>query len=432
MIYLLIFARSCSLRQTSRRSPGSIPTPATASSGSRASPAAPASTSIRTATPPTARSWSTRRPTASRFSISTTQQSQAGGEGPRAPDRRGRKTQRVYYLRDGAAFWTERRHRRDAQDRAICRGAAPSPPSTPTRRCSPAHTSKATARTTTIAARHDGNAPHAGAFARSAPQQGPDDGGALGRAPADGAVHAQRQDRRNQDHSQSQRLAEPSALLAHRSNAADVLPRRPVAQGGPHLDDPHRRHASSKKIHTRTMAMEICGPRVLERRRQDHLVRPADAARRGFLAGRLSTSIPASAPGITCSATSGRSTSTSRATASCSPATAAIPGQVARAKDGQWIYLFRPELLPESRARRQELRPARRAARRAAGEHVEAQYRLEPNVSFTPDQKWVVFRSNMFGEPTSLLWRWPKRGNLKESFIVLQLCGFCPFSCWSR
>ena len=25
-------------------------------------------------------------------------------------------------------------------------------------------------------------------------------------------------------------------------------------------------------------------------------------------------------------------------------------------------------------------------------------YRLEPNVSFTPDQKWVVFRSNMFGE----------------------------------
>jgi oligogalacturonide lyase len=25
-------------------------------------------------------------------------------------------------------------------------------------------------------------------------------------------------------------------------------------------------------------------------------------------------------------------------------------------------------------------------------------YRLEPNVSFTPDQKWVVFRSNMFGD----------------------------------
>jgi oligogalacturonide lyase len=25
------------------------------------------------------------------------------------------------------------------------------------------------------------------------------------------------------------------------------------------------------------------------------------------------------------------------------------------------------------------------------------QWRLEPNVSFTPDQNWVVFRSNMFG-----------------------------------
>ncbi len=24
-------------------------------------------------------------------------------------------------------------------------------------------------------------------------------------------------------------------------------------------------------------------------------------------------------------------------------------------------------------------------------------YRLEPNVTFTPDQKWIVFRSNMFG-----------------------------------
>ena len=29
--------------------------------------------------------------------------------------------------------------------------------------------------------------------------------------------------------------------------------------------------------------------------------------------------------------------------------------------------------------------------------HVVNLVRLEPNVSFTPDQKWVVFRSNMFG-----------------------------------
>jgi oligogalacturonide lyase len=24
-------------------------------------------------------------------------------------------------------------------------------------------------------------------------------------------------------------------------------------------------------------------------------------------------------------------------------------------------------------------------------------YHLEPNVRFTPDKKWVIFRSNMFG-----------------------------------
>lgn len=25
-------------------------------------------------------------------------------------------------------------------------------------------------------------------------------------------------------------------------------------------------------------------------------------------------------------------------------------------------------------------------------------YRLEPNVTFTPDGKWIIFRSNMFGQ----------------------------------
>jgi oligogalacturonide lyase len=28
-------------------------------------------------------------------------------------------------------------------------------------------------------------------------------------------------------------------------------------------------------------------------------------------------------------------------------------------------------------------------------------YRLEPNVTFTPDEKWIVFRSNMYG-PTQI------------------------------
>jgi len=29
--------------------------------------------------------------------------------------------------------------------------------------------------------------------------------------------------------------------------------------------------------------------------------------------------------------------------------------------------------------------------------YVTGDYGIEPNVSVTPDQKWVVFRSNMFG-----------------------------------
>ena len=58
-------------------------------------------------------------------------------------------------------------------------------------------------------------------------------------------------------------------------------------------------------------------------------------------------------------------------------------GQVAKAKDGMWIYLFRPE-----------------------GDHFVSEklvnmkhhdYRLEPNVHFSPDGKWVIFRANFEG-----------------------------------
>jgi hypothetical protein len=61
----------------------------------------------------------------------------------------------------------------------------------------------------------------------------------------------------------------------------------------------------------------------------------------------------------------------------------ADPGQVARAKNAQWIYLFRPN-----------------------GDHFDAEklvdmkhhgYKLEPNVHFSPDDKWVIFRANFEG-----------------------------------
>jgi oligogalacturonide lyase len=59
-------------------------------------------------------------------------------------------------------------------------------------------------------------------------------------------------------------------------------------------------------------------------------------------------------------------------------------GQVAKAKDGMWIYLFRPN-----------------------GDHFDAErlvmmkhhnYHLEPNVHFSPDGKWIIFRANFEGE----------------------------------
>jgi len=59
---------------------------------------------------------------------------------------------------------------------------------------------------------------------------------------------------------------------------------------------------------------------------------------------------------------------------------------VAKAKDAGWIYLFRP-----------------------SGDHFVSEklvnmgkhhYHLEPNVHFSPDGEWIIFRTNMFGKTT--------------------------------
>lgn len=58
-------------------------------------------------------------------------------------------------------------------------------------------------------------------------------------------------------------------------------------------------------------------------------------------------------------------------------------GQVAKAKNGMWLYLFRPN-----------------------GDHFDSEklvnmknhnYHLEPNVHFSPDGKWIIFRANFEG-----------------------------------
>jgi oligogalacturonide lyase len=59
------------------------------------------------------------------------------------------------------------------------------------------------------------------------------------------------------------------------------------------------------------------------------------------------------------------------------------PNSVAAPGNGQWIYLFTPEKDSLKAEKLVDL-----------SKH---NYRLEPNVTFTPDGKWVVFRSNMHG-----------------------------------
>jgi oligogalacturonide lyase len=73
------------------------------------------------------------------------------------------------------------------------------------------------------------------------------------------------------------------------------------------------------------------------------------------------------------------------------------PGQVAHAPNGEWLYLFHPRLVKNAGVDDKTLiRPGVLEAERLVN-MSRHQYRLEPNVRFTPDEKWIVFRSNMFG-----------------------------------
>ncbi|HWA85601.1 MAG TPA: oligogalacturonate lyase family protein [Opitutus sp.] len=74
---------------------------------------------------------------------------------------------------------------------------------------------------------------------------------------------------------------------------------------------------------------------------------------------------------------------------------------VAHAPDGKWIYLFRPKGVPDVagiKAPNAEnlIHPGRFVAEKLVN-MSQHQYHLEPNVTFTPDGKWIVFRSNMHG-----------------------------------
>src|SRR5262245_34660378 len=59
------------------------------------------------------------------------------------------------------------------------------------------------------------------------------------------------------------------------------------------------------------------------------------------------------------------------------------PNSVAKPGNGQWIYLFTTE---NGKLKTEKLVNL-----------AKHDYALEPNVTFTPDMKWIVFRSNMHG-----------------------------------
>ena len=74
---------------------------------------------------------------------------------------------------------------------------------------------------------------------------------------------------------------------------------------------------------------------------------------------------------------------------------------VARAPDGKWIYLFRPQRVPDvagvKAANSDSLIDVGFFESERLVDMSKHDYRLEPNVTFSPDMKWIVFRSNMHG-----------------------------------
>jgi oligogalacturonide lyase len=75
---------------------------------------------------------------------------------------------------------------------------------------------------------------------------------------------------------------------------------------------------------------------------------------------------------------------------------------VAHAKDGKWLYLFTPQAIPDvagiSAPNSEALvHPGTLRAERLVDMKIHDD-RLEPNIIFTRDGKWLIFRSNMHGD----------------------------------
>ena len=70
---------------------------------------------------------------------------------------------------------------------------------------------------------------------------------------------------------------------------------------------------------------------------------------------------------------------------------------VAHAPDGKWLYLFHPELLSEPEIDSKDLIHIGVFHPERLVNMAKHDYALEPNAMFSPDLKWLIFRSNMSG-----------------------------------
>lgn len=304
----------------------------------------------------------------------------------------GRKTQRVFYLRDGAAFWTN-------VDTGETRKIGQLP-----RR---GGISTVNADETLLAGTYiEGDGADYGANARPQQQQGH----ALDQPANKGQMMEDRLAARLPMAMYTLNVATGEVRVIHR--ATDWLNHLLFSPSDPGLlmfchEGPWHKvdriwtirtdGTGIRKIHTRTMAMEIFGHEFWSAdgktiwydlqtpRGEDFWLAAFDvdtARRRWYHLQRNEWSIHFNV--------------TRDGSLLCGDG--GDPGQVAKAPDGRWIYLFRPQLLDNRGVGDPAfVQPGVLRAERLVN-MSKHNYRLEPNVSFTPDNAWVVFRSNMFGD----------------------------------
>ena len=72
-------------------------------------------------------------------------------------------------------------------------------------------------------------------------------------------------------------------------------------------------------------------------------------------------------------------------------------GDGGRNPGAAWIYLFHPVLVKDDQTLGTDLIQVGKFEGEKLCSMAKHEYRLEPNVSFTPDQKYIIFRSNILG-----------------------------------